>query len=261
MVVFWCLFCIESANADSVIDEYPNVDNGVFGSLAAGESRSVVEGKLGSPGSHQFTAAMPNRDVLCVSYYQTGSWGEYYCVFFDSKLALICKPPPMAMKKVSHGLTSSIRRIFGDPEDRVSAVLRSDNLIGEPLRAELRAVTPKSSAADDDQSRIMRFIGSLVDPLVISKKRRELERLVELFDPFKVELGAAVSDVELRLGAPLLIEPYGDEQEIRYYGSLECSAGVKLERVSTSDRVRTDFFLKSIAGEVSNEKVQTELRS
>ena len=40
-----------------------------------------------------------------------------------------------------------------------------------------------------------------------------------------------------------------------------CSAGGQLESMSPSDGGRTDFFLESIAGEVSHEEIQKELRA
>ena len=150
-------------------------------------------------GEHQFTAALSNVTVRCISYYRDDVYGRYDLIFTNDHLASICEPPPFEMHAVPYKGTTNLtnRRLFEDPEARMTAVIRADDMIGPRLIAALTPRTPPKQSVDPGLTTaylLVQAIGAAGSAFGVVASPAERERLylavIRQFDPYEIALGA-----------------------------------------------------------------------
>lgn len=197
--------------------ESPNVPPLALASLQHGLTQQQVEEQLKARGGHEFTAALSNGVVRCISYYRNDVYGHYYLIFTNDHLARICQPPEFKMRSEPFKGTSANRRVLGDPEVRLAAVLGAEDMIGPRLTAALKARTPPKGSVDPGLAAAFLLSQILGSAASQAERERRLTTLVKQFDPYALALGSTLASVESRLGKPHIIESLGDDHEIRYY--------------------------------------------
>lgn len=219
-VLIVCI-CLEAAAQKPPQDGAPNVSPGALASLQHGLTQQQVEEQLQSRGYHQFTAAFSNGVARCLSYYRNDVYGHYYLVFTNDHLARVCQPPPFDMRKEPYRGTWANYRVLGDPETRLAAVLRAEDMIGPRLTAALKPQTPPKRSVDPGLTAAFLLAQKSAGAASKSERERKYHALVSQYDPFGVAIGAALPSVEGRLGKPHVTEPLVSGREIRYYGNIE----------------------------------------
>jgi len=190
-------------------------------SLQHGLTQQQVEEQLKARGHHQFTATYSNGVARCVSYYRNDVYGHYYLVFTNDHLACICQPPPFEMQKEPYQGTWANYRVLGNPETRVSAVLRAEDMLGPRLTAALKPQTPPKRSVDPGLTAAFLLAQGLVSPASKAERERKFQALVQQYDPDQIALGSALPLVERQLGKPHITESLDASREIRYYGDIE----------------------------------------
>lgn len=199
----------------------PNVSPASLAALVHGMTQGQVEERLSARGNHQFTAAFPNATVRCVSYCRDDVYGQYYLVFTNDHLAAVSTPPPFEMRRTRYRGSWFNRRVLGNPEDRVKAVLQANDLIGPRLT---EALTPKAPAVPPvDPGLTAAYLASQTgaDKSHQDRRAREFAALRARLDPYALDLGSGMASIEERLGKVQVREAFGPGREIRYYGSPE----------------------------------------
>ncbi len=223
VTLFTCLnFEICKSQTVQQRQERVNVPNEALASLSHGISENDVEKILKARGNHQFTAILSNITVRCTAYYRSEVYGEFYLVFTNSYLASICEPPPFKFQEIPYQGTVAVQRILGDPEDRIVKVLNSPDIIGHKLKSLLKPRKRVKKSSDPGLT-----AAYLLTKMLFTDKKREAqrkieyERLLDLYDPFQIPLGAPLQDIESHLGKPHIIQTLGENREMRYYGSIK----------------------------------------
>jgi len=160
-----------------------------------------------------------NAIIRCVSFDRNDVYGHYYLVFTEDLLTSVCKPPPFQTREVPYEGTVSVRRMLGNPEDRVSAVLGAEDMIGAKLMAELKPQTPPKQSVDLGLTAAYLLTKPLSQSASQKAREGEYQAFLKKLDPYTLTIGADVSSVKSRLGDPQLVEPFDDKHEIHYYGS------------------------------------------
>ena len=199
----------------------PNVSPASLATLVRGMAQGQVEEHLSTRGHHQFTAALSNATVRCVSYYRNDVYGQYYLVFINDHLATVCAPPPFEMRKEPYMDSWANYRVLGNPEDRVKAVLQAEDMLGPRLTEALTPRPPAKQSVDPG------LTAAYLQSQATANKKRQEQRASEFadlrvqFDPYGVDIGSTVPFAEKRVGEAKIIEMLGPGREIRYYGSPE----------------------------------------
>lgn len=202
--------------------EVINVPMEALRSLTPGMRESDVENKLGKRGNHQFSAILSNGVIRCIAYCRDAIYGEYYLVFTNGHLSAICVPPPHEMERIPYRGTWLNQSVLRDPEDRITSVREARNLIGTEFGASVKHRKEKARSYDLGLTAAYLLTRTLCAGKAQEEKRaRVYAELLDKYDPFKVELGAAAEAVEERLGAPQITQALDREREMRYYGSIE----------------------------------------
>ncbi len=221
LLVFTALVLSMAGNELAAEGASPNVAPVALASLRHGLTQHQVAELLKARGDHQFTAVLSNGITRCVSYYRNDVYGHYHLVFTNDHLAGICEPPPSEQRKEPYKGTWAIYRVMTDPEARLAAVLRSEDMIGPRLTAALKPKTPPKRSVDPGLTAAFLLAQKLAGAGSQSARERKFSVLVKQFDPYEVALGSPLTLVERRLGRPHITEPLGAGREIRYYGSIE----------------------------------------
>jgi len=215
--------CFEAVAQKPPEDGAPNVPPGALASLQHGLTQQQVEAHMKARGQHQFTAALSNGVgiVRCVSYYRNDVYGHYYLVFTNDHLARICQPPSFDMRREPYRGTWANYRVLGDPETRVAAVLRAEDMIGPRLTAALKPQTPPKRSVDPGLTAAFLLAQKSADAASQSERERKFHALVKRYDPYQIATGSALASVERQLGKPHITESLDGGREIRYYGNTE----------------------------------------
>ena len=233
-VCFILITCSACAGGSSPQEEeaLPRVSVESLAEIREGMSFAEVEDIFGSPGRHQFTVSIDGKEIRCVTHYRSGQYGRVYFVFENDRLLAASHPPPFEQKTVPYRNTLSVRRVYGDPQDVVQQVLNSDNLIGPELVAALKPLPAPKTRVDPGLTAAYLVTRIFTGGKARESKRREtLNRLLDRFDPFQIDLGMMQDDVEARLGKPKIIEALEDGTEKRYYGSIDYGLSYSRERM------------------------------
>jgi hypothetical protein len=134
------------------------------------------------------------------------------------------------MRKEPYRGTWANYRVLGDPETRLAAVLRAEDMIGPRLTAALKPQTPPKRSVDPGLTAAFFLAQILAGATSQSERERRYHALVKQYDAYQVAPGSPLALVEHRLGKPQITEPIGEGREIRYYGNIEfgLSAGREL---------------------------------
>jgi hypothetical protein len=201
--------------------ETPNVPPLALASLQHGLTQQQVEEQLKARGDHQFTAALSNGVVRCISYYRNDVYGHYHLLFTNDHLARICRPPPFQMRREPYEGTWASYRVLGDPESRLVAVLRAEDLIGPRLTTALKPQTPPKQSVDPGVTAAFLLAQKSANAGSKSERERTFLALVKQYDPYQVTPGSPLASMEGQLGKPHITESLGGGREIRYYGNIE----------------------------------------
>ena len=193
----------------------------ILAGLVHGLTQRQVEARLGARGEHEFTAALSNAVVRCVSYYRNDVYGHYYLVFTNDCLARVCRPPPFEMRQQRYGRGWANYRVLGDPEARIGKVLGAQDMIGPRLVAALKPVSPPKQHVDPGLTAALLLARRGADREKQDEWGRQFNALLRRYDPYGITLGSTVSSVEDRLGKPHTTERLPGDRQIRYYGSVE----------------------------------------
>ena len=223
------LFAVVCASA--LAAETPNVPPLALANLQHGLTQQQVEEQLKARGYHQFTAAVSNGVARCISYYRNDVYGHYYLVFTNDHLACICQPPPFEMQSEPYQGTWANYSVLGDPETRLAAVFRAEDLIGPKLTAALKPQTPPKGSVDPGLTAAFLLAQRSANAASQSARERKYRTLLKQYDPFEVAPGAALALVESRLGKPQMTEPLESGREIRYYGNVEFGLSASREQM------------------------------
>jgi len=221
IAVFVVCICFEAVAQKPPQDGAPKVSHGALASLRHGLTQQQVEDQLKARGYHQFTASFSNVVARCLSYYRDDVYGHYYLVFTNDHLARICQPPPFEMRKEPYRGTWANYRVFGDPETRLAAVLRAEDMIGPQLTAALKPQTAPKRSVDPGITAALLLTQRSASAASQSERERKYRTLLKQYDPFEVAPGAALALVESRLGKPQVTELLESGREIRHYGNVE----------------------------------------
>lgn len=191
--------------------------------LEPGMNQERVEQVLGARGVHQFTALISNDTVRCLSYSRNDARGKYYLVFTNNHLATVCVPPAFEMRRVPYQGTWLNERVLGDPETRITKVLAATNLLGCKLPTTLTSRKPSKQSWDPGLTAAFLLAQTFSDKGRQAEREKEYLVLLERLDPARVQLGAACTEVEKRLGKPRIVESTTTGREMRYYGSVQFS--------------------------------------
>jgi len=205
----------------SAAAESPNVPPGALANLQHGLTQEQVEEQLKARGDHEFTAALSNGVARCVSYYRNDVDGHYYVVFTNNHLAQICRPPPFEMRRESYNGTWANYRALGDPETRLAAVLRAEDMIGPRLTAAVKPQTPPKRSIDPGLTAAFLLAQKSMNAASQAERELKFSALVKQFDPSQIALGSALTSVESRLGKPHITHSLDGGREMRYYGNIE----------------------------------------
>lgn len=205
------------------------------------DSRAFVEFKRGIPlaelesifqikPAHEFTVRRNGETIRCVQYVlvRPAIQQSYYFVFVNDGLNLVCLLPPFKYEThIENGSRLSCQ-ITGRPEERIEAVLQSKDLSDEALAESVfRAISYKRpKKTSDDWNVVPAFI--IVAPFIIAcapvtvvqnlQWRHKVEAQRTKLNPFKIELGMTVGEVEAMFGTPFTVGTTTDNLEVRYYG-------------------------------------------
>lgn len=187
--------------------------------LERGISQSRLESVLGVPARHEFTAVSGSVTNRCVSYYFAAYYLSYYFIFTNAALERISLPPRFEheLSPWEHGKRAVWKSY--DAEERLAVVIGAPALQPDDIAA---SIEHRYRPAKFDNALPAAIIAAPIILAQSSKRateRREIEQLVQRFDPFCVELGMTLFDVERRYGTPRRTEKREDGSEIRYYGS------------------------------------------
>jgi len=209
--------------------ESPNVSPVALASLQHGLTQQQVGVQLKARGDHEFTAAFSNGVTRCVSYYRNDVYGHYYLVFTNDCLARICQPPPFEMRREPYEGTWANYRVLGDPEARLTAVLRAEDMIGADLAAALKPQAPPKNSVDPGLTAAFLLSQGLASPASKAERERKFLALVNQYDPYRIAPGSALTSVERQLGKPHITESLEDGREVRYYGNIEFGLNARRE--------------------------------
>ena len=194
-IIVLCMVCVWCTALSQKPPQHgsPNVTPGSLVSLQHGLTQRQVEEQLKARGHHQFTAAYSNGVARCVSYYRNDVYGHYYLVFTNDHLARICQPPPFELRKEPYKGTWAVYRVLGDPEARVAAVLRADDIIGPQLTAALKPQTPPKRSVDPGLTAAFLLAQGLVSGASKAELESKFQALVQQYDPYQIALGSGLT--------------------------------------------------------------------
>jgi len=204
----------------------PNISPNALLGLRHGFTQQKVEELLKVRGQHQFTAVTSNGIARCVSYYRNDVYGHYYLVFLNKRLLKICEPPPFEMREEPYRGTVFVRRVLGNPEARLDAVLQAEDMFGPRLTAALTPQTPAKRSWDPGLTAAF-FITRLLFYPLVKQRERTFSALIKQFDPYQIVIGSTVQDVESRLGKAHIAEAYGSDRDIMDLLNLGCQRARK----------------------------------
>ena len=193
----------------------PNVSPAALATVQRGMTQQEVEQHLSARGGHQFTAALSNALIRCVSYYRNDVYGHYYLVFTNDHLAKVCAPPPFEMRQEPYMDSWVNYRVLGNPESRVDAVLQSEDMIGSALTTALQPKTPPKQSVDYGLTAAFLLTKLFSRSSSQNERERQYETLLKTLDPYAIAIGSEMATVESRLGKPQITDALGSEQEIR----------------------------------------------
>jgi len=210
----------EAAGKGSVSETRPDI----LLNINRGLSQKKLETVFGIPPRHEFTSLSGHMTNRCVSYYFANYYRMYYFVFTNDALEKIIVGP-----RFDHELSPVERNWTAvwksrDPYDRLKVVREAQDLSGPQIE---ESIENRYRPGKPDPGLTAAFIiaGVLTAPITIAEapkrraENREIQMLIQKFDPFRAHLGMLLSEVERMYGEPQSKETVGGASEMRYYGS------------------------------------------
>jgi hypothetical protein len=200
--------------------ESAGINPRVLPRLERGASQKQVETLVGAPARHEFSASRGQTTLRCVCCEFHSFYLGYYLLFTNDALSKIILPP-----RFDHVLSPDERGKravwkSNDPEERMNVVLEAPDLDRERILGSIeRRYRPKGMDNALPGAIIAGIISAPALAYRATVENRGIFALAEKFDPYRVQLGMPVAEVEQLFGPPVLLEKSDDGSETRYYGS------------------------------------------
>jgi|GEM_PF-3656419 len=195
-----------------------------------GISLTELESIFQTKPAHEFTVRRNGETIRCVQYVliRPAIHQSYYFVFVNDGLNLVCLLPPFEYETQMKNGSRYSRRITERPEKRIEAVLQSKDLSDEALAESVsKAMSykrPKKTSGNWNCAPVYFMFAPFIIALAPSTAvenlqwRHKVEEQRTKLNPFKIELGMMVGEVEAMFGTPFTIGTTTDHLEVRYYG-------------------------------------------
>ena len=238
-----------------------------FEHIENGVSAEEVEEAFLDKGKHQFTIQNNGDIYFCFSYFMGKEyWSKraapYYAVYNNDRLHYLLDSPEFEYEYVPYqGALKEIKKPV-DPDERITSVFASENLLDVGIEDSFRKRYPKKSSSQN-LGPMIGFLNEFSNTATNAKKEddRKRVRYGRKYNSSKIQIGMNSTDVTDILKTPKhkkvldgkIVNIYGEDVTFRYYPyhfewiSVEYNND-KVIRVLRRDFVNDDLVGSKILG-------------